>query len=77
MDHSQEKYAFLRCEKGVWDHLVVEEQLRAVGQRLHEELATQLTIAHQELAKLIPVRQELVDLRIKYVEARDDTREGG
>ena len=46
-----------------------------MGERLHEELATQLTAARQEVAKLAPVRQELADLRIKYVEAHDDTRE--
>ena len=44
MDRSQEKYAFLRHEKGVWDRLVVEEQLRATWEQLHEELAAQFAV---------------------------------
>ena len=39
MDRSQVKSVFLRREKGVWDRLVVEDQLQATGERLHEELA--------------------------------------
>ena len=77
MDHSQEKSAFLHREKGVWDRLTAEEQLRATVEWLHEELAAQLAVAHQEVAELALIHQELVDLRIKYAEARDDAREAG
>ena len=54
-----------------------EEQLRATGERLCEELAAQLATACQEVAELAPIRQELADPRIKYVEAHDDVREAG
>ena len=66
---------FFHREKGVCDRLMAEEQLRAMGEWLHEELASQLATARQEVAKLAPVRQELSNLWIKYVEAHDDTRE--
>ena len=66
---------FLHREKGVWDRLTVEEQLRVVEERLREELAAQLALARQEVAELAPIRQELANLRIKYAEARDDACE--
>ena len=46
-----------------------------MGERLCEELAAQLAVAHQDVAELAPIRQELGDLWIKYVEARDDACE--
>ena len=77
MGHNWEKSMFLHREKDVWDCLATEEQLRAARERLREELATQLATTHQEVAELGPIRQELADLRIKYAEVRDDTREAG
>ena len=56
MDHSQEKSTFLCHKKGIWDRLVAEEQLRAMGEQLREELVAQLAAAHQEVAKLAPIR---------------------
>ena len=47
---------FLHHEKGVCDRLMVEEQLQAMGEWLHEELASQLATARQEVAKLAPIR---------------------
>ena len=55
MDRSQEKSMFLHHEKGIWDHLMVEEQLQAAREWLHEELAAQLAAARQEVVELDPV----------------------
>ena len=46
-----------------------------MGERLHEELAAQLAVARQEVAKLAPIHQQLANLWIKYAEARDDAHE--
>ena len=62
MDHSQEKFAFLCHEMGVWDRLLVEEELQAMEELLREELATQLAAACQEVAELAPIHQELTNL---------------
>ena len=55
---------FLRREKGIWDHLAAEEQLQAMVEWLHEELAAQLDATRQEVAKPAPVHQELANLKI-------------
>lgn len=52
MDHSQLKSMFLLHQKGIWDPLTVEEQLRAIGEWVREELVTQLATANQKVAEL-------------------------